>query len=151
MRKTTIVAAVLLIAACSSSQQSSTEEPEITIVQLSSVSPAASQVTGGVSVEFGMKVKNTLDQPITLKRVEVKSQGYGAYDLPTTSIPFNEVIPPGMSQEVTFMGAANIATASMVGANGPVTLRALVQFDSPAGGFRTVVVQNVHSGTGLGQ
>src|SRR5438067_13661665 len=145
------LAAILLIAACSSSQQAATDEPEIKIAQLSTVSPVAAQITGGVSVEFGMTVKNVSDQPITLKRIDVKSQGFGAYDLPPTSVPFNEMIPPGATKAVTFMGAANISTASTIGANGPVTLRAIVQFDSPKGAFRTMVVENVHTNAGVGQ
>jgi hypothetical protein len=144
------IAALVLVAACSSAK-APVEEPEITIVQVSNISPAATGITGGIPVEFQLIVKNVADEPITLKRVDLVSQGFGGYDLPSMSVPFDVVVPPGTKSGVKLVGAANISTASMVGANGPVTLRATVQFDSPKGAFRTIVVQNVHTGTGLGQ
>ena len=44
---------------------------------------------------------------------------------------------------------ANIQTTSLVGANGPVTLRVTAFFDSPEGQFKQVVVQQVNATTGV--
>lgn len=145
------IVALMLVAAGCASQRAATVDPEITIVQTSSISPAATQVTGAISVEYAMKVKNTLDHAITLRRLDMVSQGYGAYTLQPMSTPFDIPIEPGNSTTVRVVAPAHIDIASMIGANGPVTLRATVQFASPAGGFRTIVVQNVHTQTGLGQ
>ena len=149
LRAACCVSLILLVTACAGTA-TGVAEPEIKIVQASVVSPAATHVTGGVPVEYAMTVKNTSDQPITLKRVDLITQGYGAYTLQPTSKPFDVMIPPGTSQVLQIMAAADIDVASMVGANGPVTVRATVQFDSPKGAFRTVVVQQVHANAGLG-
>jgi hypothetical protein len=144
--------AVLLIAtlaSCASSpstpQKAPIPEPEVNIRQLSNVAEAARYVTGGISVQYRVDVTNVAKEPITLKRIDLQSMGYGAYDLAPTSRPFDVKIAPGQSAFVEMWGAASIETASIVGANGPVTLRGIMQFESAAGAFQSVVVRQVHA------
>lgn len=138
--------ALLILAACATQQSGSKPPvPEIAITQLSSVAPAARNVTGGVSVQYAVQVRNVDTQPLTLKRVDVNSIGYGAYSVPTQSRAFNVTIAPGTESTVEFWVPAQIVDPSIAGANGPVTMRVVVFFDSPAGPIQTMVTQQVRS------
>lgn len=144
--------ATLLTAGCASSRSDSgmgnakvaMAEPEILISQVSTVSEAARHITGGIPVKYQMRIENHAKESITLKRVEVQSIGAGAYDLSPTSHPFDKTIPPDGAAVVEFWAPANISDVTIVGANGPVTLRAVAQFDSPVGQFQHSWVQQVH-------
>ncbi|MCU1245966.1 MAG: hypothetical protein JWN02_1876, partial [Acidobacteria bacterium] len=70
----------------------------------------------------------------------------GAYAV-NGSRPFNAPIGPGQSEEVEFWITATIPYASNDGANGPVTIRTIAQFDSGVGKFQTVATENVSAGS----
>jgi len=122
-------------------------EPTLTLVQTSSVPPVAREMEGNLPIQFHLHVKNNATQPITLKRVTLQSLGEGAYII-SGSRPFNAPIGPGQSEEVEFWIPATIPSATIAGANGPVTIRTIAQFDSGAGQFQTVTTENVSA---LGQ
>lgn len=124
--------------------------PGLEIRQISAVPSAASHVEGGLPVQYAFLVQNRAGQPITLKRVNLVSMGYGAYDV-QASMPFKTVVQPGQTEMVQFWAAANVGNTSLVGANGPVTLRVTAQFDSPMGQFQEVVVQQVNATNGVEQ
>ena len=158
MTKSAAAAAILLVlTGCSSMQSDSgmgrahvkVAEPELRIAQLSSVPVAARHVEGGLPVQYALRVVNHAGEPITLKQVNIVSMGYGAYDVPSVSRPFKAVIQPEQSQIVDFWVPASITNVSLVGANGPVTLRVTAYFDSPVGQFQQVVVQQVNASTGI--
>ena len=148
MRKSLLVFAAVVLAACSTMKSDSglgnaklnLTSPEIYRSQLSSVPPSARHVEGGLPVQYKLRVANKSGETITLKRITVQSMGVGAYDVPPTSRPFSTVIQPDQYQEVDFWIPANVSDATVVGANGPVTLRATLQLDSPVGQFQEVVV-----------
>lgn len=158
MKKSAILLSiVLVVSACASMQSDSGKgsakvnvpEPDLQIRQLSSVPAAARQVEGGLPVQYALAVRNHASGPITLKQINLVSMGYGAYDVPSTTRPFQAVIQPDQTSIVDFWVPANIQNASLVGANGPVTLRVTAYFDSPDGQFRQVVVQQVNATTGV--
>ncbi len=158
MRRLAPVVFLLLVCGCSSMQSDSGKGranvevplPELQIQQVGGVPPAANQVTGGVPVQYSLAVQNRAAQPITLKNVSIVSMGYGAYNVSQTSRPFKTVVQPAQTEVVQFWVPAYITNPSVVGANGPVTLRVTAQFDSPMGQFQEVVVQNVNPNAGLG-
>ena len=82
------VAAVVLLAACGSNTAAKVHipEPEIHLEQLSSAPGVAAHVTGGIPINFRMSVTNTAKIPVTLKRVNVTSQGSGGYNVPNTAV-----------------------------------------------------------------
>jgi hypothetical protein len=159
VRRLAPVVFFLLVAACASMKSDSGRGranvevplPDLQIRQTSSVPSAAAQVTGGLPIQYALAVQNRAGQPITLKNVSIVSMGYGAYDVAQSSHPFKTVIQPAQTEVVQFWTAANISNPSLVGANGPVTLRVTAQFDSPLGQFQEVVVQQVNAGNGLEQ
>jgi hypothetical protein len=139
-----------LLPGCASSGtgtgKSGLPEPTLVLMQTSSVPPVAREMEGNLPIQFHLRVKNNATQPITLKRVSLQSVGEGAYAV-NGSRPFNTPIGPGQSEEVEFWIPATIPYASIAGANGPVTIRTIAQFDSGAGKFQTVATENVSAGT----
>jgi hypothetical protein len=153
-----VVAAFTFAVACSSMKSDSglgntrvsIIKPEIAIAQISSIPQAARHVEGGIPVHFAMRVANRFGEAITLKSVNVQSVGVGAYDVASTSRPFKTKIQPDQEETVEFWVPANVGMSTIVGANGPVTLRATLYFDSPVGQFQEVVVRQVNAMPGRG-
>lgn len=119
-------------------------KPEIQIVQTSTVPSAARYVEGNLPVQFRVRVSNKAGEPITLKRIALRSVGQGAYNVNGYSQAFNLTIEPDQFQEVEFFVPANIDIVTMAGANGPVTLRGTYYFDSAVGKFEEILVQQVN-------
>jgi hypothetical protein len=123
-------------------------EPIVIIAQTSKVAAAARHETGSSPVQLLVQITNNATRPITLTRVQAQSVGSGAYTISEgmsdiSAHPFDVLIPPTATRTVSFWVAA-VANDTIVGANGPVTLRVTTNFDSPAGKFRSITVQQVH-------
>jgi hypothetical protein len=129
--------------ACATNQSNQGPEPDITIIQLSRVAEGTQNDTGPVSAHYAVDVKNTLAEPIQLRRVALQSIGGGAYTLPAYSQGFSEAIAAGETKRVSFWAPAYVAMESVAGANGPVTLRGTLEFSTANRKFQTIVVQNI--------
>ena len=103
-------------------------------------------MTGGISVQYRVDLENRATTPITIKRIDVVSLGSGAYNLRSTSVPFNDRLNPGESRPVEFWAPASIDDPTILGANGPVTIRLTLYYETPAGTFQTITVQQVQAG-----
>ena len=140
---------LLFLIGCSSaapdSKKAPVDEPEILISQISDIAEAARHITGPIQVQYRVDIGNRSKDPITIKRIDVVSIGAGAYNLRPTSVPFDARLNPGESQALQFWGSASIDDPTIIGANGPVTLRVTVQYTTPAGGRQSIVVQQVHA------
>lgn len=150
-----LVALVVITGCSSGSNPSATSkaaakriEPDIRIVQTSDVPAAARHTDGMLSVHYAMRVENLAAEAITLRQVTVQSVSEGAYYVDPTSKPYNVAIEPKQKQEVEFWVPARPAD-SIVGANGPVTLRVTCVFDSPEGKFQQIVMRRVNERTDI--
>ena len=114
------------------------------IVQTAGVASAARDVTGPIPVRYAVRVRNQAKVPIKLKTIQVQSVGAGAYTIQTASRPFDVNIAPEAYQDVEFWASAVVQYNTIVGANGPVTLRLILTFDSELGSFQDVVIQQVN-------
>jgi hypothetical protein len=123
-------------------------KPEIEIRQLSLVPIAARHSQGALPVKYELRVANRSDETITLKRINLQSMGAGAYSVAPASHPFNKKIVPGGYEVVEFWIPALVDVDTIMGANGPVTLRGIVHFDSTVGQFDKVFVQQVNALSG---
>ena len=161
MRKSTLVLAAFVIlsaTACASMKSDSglgrarvnVIKPEILISQTSEMPAAARHVQGAIPIQYAMRVANRSAETITLKRVTVQSMGMGAYRIDATGRPFDTLIQPDEYQIVEFWVPANVVDNTIMGANGPVTLRATLYFDSPVGQFQEVVIRQVNAMPGRG-
>lgn len=154
MHKTAAALAFLLLtSACASMKSDSglgparsadVVEPAVQIVQLSRMPGAARHITGGIPIQYGVRITNRASHPILLTRVTVVSMGEGAYNLAQSSHPFKIWIQPAGYGDVQFWAPASIDSATISGANGPVTVRATLTFDSSIGQFEKIVVQQVN-------
>ncbi|HEX7681107.1 MAG TPA: hypothetical protein VF713_23425 [Thermoanaerobaculia bacterium] len=143
MRTVSMLAVLLLALGCASSGAPSGPEPDVTLIQLSRVAEGTQNDTGPVSAHYAVEVKNTLTEPLQLRRVTVQSIGGGSYTLPSHSQGFNETIGPGETKQVAFWAPAYVSMQTVAGTNGPVTVRGMLEFESGSRKFQTVVVQNI--------
>lgn len=157
MRKAIAASVVLLVVAgCSSGAGNSnsanaaeqTDKTEIRLTQLNEIPIAARYTDGMLSIHYALRVENITAEAITLNRVTVQSVSIGGYSVSPTSKPFNVAIEPKQKQEVEFWVPA-LAGNSVVGANGPVTLRITCVFDSPKGKFQQIAMQRVNEYTSI--
>lgn len=117
--------------------------PELEIRQLGGTGIAASQVSGPTPVNFRVQVFNPSSEDIELQRVEFQTVGSGAYTISNTSRPFDKTIVSGKTIQVdTWVGA--YAESTILGANGPVTMRVTAYFKSPFGTFKQVYTKEVN-------
>jgi hypothetical protein len=155
LRAAVVLAVALAALSCSSMRSdsglgqapASLIRPEITLVQLGGVPGAARHVTGGVPVNLRIQVANKSAEAITLKSLTVVSMGRGAYDVDQTSRPFKLTVKPDGYETADFWVPAT-ADATILGTNGPVTLRVVAHFDSPVGQFDEIVIQQVGGTSG---
>lgn len=143
-----LVTLLLLTAACGTTSRSTPNliPPVITILQISTTASAARHSTGPLPVNFRVAVSNRSGETLTLTRLRVESVGEGAYDLASNSQAFAKVIPPDATESVEFWAPA-VAQTTILGSNGPVTIRGIAYFDSPVGSFQQMFIQQVNDTT----
>jgi hypothetical protein len=148
MRRLLVLTMVVLAGCATQSAGPAGEDPEMTIYQLSNVASVARNDQGPLSVQFALEVRNRGKEPLHLARVTVQSIGYGAYELPSHSQGFDDLIPAGQSSTVKFW-ASGYTNPSVVGANGPVTLRVSAEFGPDGNHYQRTVVQTVNANGGV--
>ena len=155
MRNLLMMTALLLAVGCATSDDATSanesknpNEPEVTLVELSHVAAGTEYDAGPVSAHFGVEVRNPGAAPIHLDRVSVLSIGGGAFDLPAYSQAFDVTIEPKGTKSVDFWARAYVANPTVSGANGPITVRATLEFDAAGAKFQKIVIQNISSATG---
>ncbi|MGK2858662.1 MAG: hypothetical protein ACSLFQ_15785 [Thermoanaerobaculia bacterium] len=149
MRLTRMIIPFLALAAlagCSTIDNAKVDliPPELALRQLGGPGLAGSQVTGPMSVNFRIAVYNPSGETITLKRLNFSTIGQGAYEIENASRPFENAIGPDQTIEVETWLPAN-SEGSIIGNNGPVTMRVTAYFDSEVGQFRKVYTINVNT------
>jgi hypothetical protein len=147
MRKAIAAVAVLVLAGCASSSDSTDTNPTkpgILLVQTSNIPAAARHTDGPLTIHYAMRVENNALETIKLRQVTVQSVSEGAYYVAPTSKPYDLSIDAKQRQEVEFWVTARPG-GSVVGANGPVTLRVTCVFESATGEkFQHIVMQRVN-------
>lgn len=144
-----LAASLLLLAACGTGRGNAKHiEPQIQIVQTSSVPQVARHESGPLNVRYTVRVTNPSAESITLKRITVQSMSEGAYHVGPYGTPYNVVIAPEQHQDVEISAPARTGL-SLVGANGPVSLRVTAEFDSSFGTFQHIVTRVVNDRTAI--
>src|SRR5258708_4754732 len=142
MRTVLMLTAVLLAIGCATNDAAPGAEPDVTLIQLSRVAEGTQYDTGPISAQYAVVVKNTMTEPLKLRHVNMQSIGGGSYTLPSYSQGFNESILPGETKQVSFWAPAYVSMQTVAGANGPVTLRATLEFEAASREFQKVVIDN---------
>ena len=143
MKQAAVIAFAALLAACASSKAPDITQPDITLIQTSSVPNVAQYQTGGVPINYRLTVKNNANIPITLKKVYVQSVGTGGYALFPTSRPFNQTVNPNESATVEFWAPADAQGLNVAGTNSPVVVRVTTTFDTAQGSFQNIATAEV--------
>lgn len=149
MQKAVPVALLLFLGACASMNDTvSLIPPDLYVEQIgrtthSGRDAALRPVMGGAPVNLSFAIRNNSAEVITLKRIELMSVTEGAYSVPESARPFHLAIAPDLISEVRFWVPAYVQN-TIVGGQGPVTLRVIAYFDSPAGPFRKIYMRVVN-------
>jgi hypothetical protein len=136
------IAFLLLFAACATGIPN-IPTPEVDVAQ--EVGPAElSYPTGMVEFKYAFRIANQWSQPMTLIRVDVRTvnPAGGAYALEPRTYNFHETIPAGATKIVELWAHANAYGRGPRDAE-PVSLRLVMHFDTPAGGYQTVVMREM--------
>jgi hypothetical protein len=155
---------LVLAGACASSNSTTTSQdaravstkPQVQIMQIGGVPPAARNVRGNISVQYAVEIGNTSAEAITLKaitlkRINVQSVNEGGAYTVRHSQPFDKLITASDRQVVEFFAPAYATGMSVAGANGPVTVRVVAEFEGPRGRFQQVITQVVNTNPVPGQ
>lgn len=142
------ISAVLLVALCACSSTDPNDKrvrPEIQIIELYGPSDLRySRGQNTLDAEYGFRVSNRSAEEITLRRINLSSTGSGAYVIRREDRAFNVAIPADtygdvrMNARVFFMSRGDGTTSTE-----PVTIRAVLYFDSPSGSFREILIRNL--------
>jgi len=138
-------AALFLIAACVTQKTSNITEPEIDVAQV--VGPAElNYPVGPIEVQYDFRIANQWTKPMTVTRIEMSTvnsaAAAGAYALRHDFYNVNQHIAPGDSREGTFWAHA-YSFGHRMREGEPVTVRAIVHFDTSDGPYQKVLIRNI--------
>jgi hypothetical protein len=136
-----IVALLLFAAACASNPQN--QSPPIG-VELALVDSPGSVLyfPGPVNLRFEVTLTNPTDEPVTLRRLDLRTIGGSSLFLRATGTPFNVEVKPHGSTSVTTSVWAN-SRGGMLAQDEPISLQATAYFDGPKGPFVRLVAANL--------
>jgi len=133
----------LVVAACASSANPKIPEPGVGIEQV--VGPAdLNYPYGPIEVKYNLGIQNNAPFPITLIRIDVATTNPagGAYALRRDFYNFKETIPANSTRVIPFWAKAFSFGRGMRNTE-PVTLRAIVYFNTPQGAYQKVFIREL--------
>ena len=132
-----MIVVLLLLAACASNPKN--DAPPIG-VELALAGPAANilYIAGPVNLQFEVMLTNPTDQPVTLRRLDLRTPGISSLFLRATGTPFHVEVKPHGSASVTTSVWGN-SRGGMLAQDEPIQLQATAYFDSPKGPFVRLV------------
>lgn len=140
----------LVVGACASQRDNASVDlipPLFRIQQIRTVGYAARNISGPVTVNYLVDIENQSGEVIHLYQIRMETVGEGAYELVSTQRPFEIAIEPGATERVEFWGSAS-ASDTILGVNGPATIRATAHFKSAVGSFQKIYIQQLNDGMG---
>jgi hypothetical protein len=126
-----VVAVVILLGGCASSSTLSSG-PDVKVHLEQVAGPAeVFYFAGPVNIQFRVSIENPTEEPLTLTRLDLRSEGPGAYSLRTEATPMNLKVPPRATANylISVWGRAN---GGYLTAGAPVTIRGTAYFQSDA-------------------
>jgi hypothetical protein len=139
-------AALVTVACASANSAANLLPPDFVVRQIGGMPFAARHVEGPISVNLEVDVINRSEEVLTLEQLRLETIGdVGAYVLRPQTLPFNRAIKPQHVETVT-MTVPAISQSTIVGANGPVTIRGVAYFKSDVGKFRRIFMQPINDG-----
>jgi hypothetical protein len=131
----------LLFAACASTPKDGGPPVTVQLQQLNGSSNIF-YFPGPVNVQYQVAVNNPTDQTVTLRRLDLRTEGeIGAYGIQTSGSPMNVKIAPKSNATFT-ISAWGRSRGGYIASTEPVSLYATAYFDSPGGNFVKLVHEN---------
>lgn len=140
-RITLLLLTVLWLVGCSSRDGVQRIDPEIRLGQLPGAYFAMS-TAGPLAVSYQMSVRNKSSEPISLRRLQIRTVGSAPYVLRNVPVFFKEEILPGKTATVNFTVDA-YSQGGIFAADEPILLQCVAHFDSADGSFQKVFTQRV--------
>jgi hypothetical protein len=130
-------AALVVLAACSSGAQRNA--PPIGVeLALANARSDLLYFPGPVNLQFEVTLSNPTEQSVTLRRLDLRSTGSGAFFLRATGLTFNVEVKPHATATVTRSVWGN-SRGGRLAADEPIQLQATAYFDGPQGPFVRLV------------
>jgi hypothetical protein len=147
MKQAAFASMLLLAAACASSkaQDGKPATPDVAIGVAQLVGPAQLNYPyGRMEVQYEFQIQNPSAQPITLIRIEVSTLNTagGPYSLRRDFYNVNKTIPANATDSVTLWAKA-FGYGRGIRENEPITLRAIMYFQSPSGNFQKIFIREL--------
>jgi len=142
MKRLTLLACAFVLISCASGPKASIAQPELQLYQL--IGPAdLNYPAGSIEVQFALRIANRANEPITLRQIQIAPVGLGGpYRVVSRTYHFNKTIGANAAEEVPFWAQAVAEGDAFANdASAPVNVRAVAQFQSPAGAFRQVLTK----------
>ena len=138
-----LIVALLLLFAAACASNPKDEGPPIG-VELALVDSPGSIVyfPGPVNLRFEVTLTNPTDEPVTLRRLDLRTIGGSSLFLRATGTPFNVEVKPHGSTSVTTSVWAN-SRGGMLAQDEPISHQATAYFDGPKGPFVRLVAANL--------
>ncbi len=100
---------------------------------------------GPIGLRYAVEVSNAADETVTLRRLDLRSTGGGAYSLRADSTPMNVKVAPKSNATfaITTWGRSR---GGEISSGEPVVIQGTAYFDSPKGPFVKIFQENVVPG-----
>jgi hypothetical protein len=134
-RLATAVAFLALLAfGCATAPRATTSGVELQLEQLPDAGFAVED-RGAVSIAYQLTVKNALGEPLTLRRIEMRTIGRSPYTLRDAPAEMTESVEPGGEAHVTFTMWA-YPREGRTSAKESVWVNGVAYFERPSGSLR---------------
>ncbi len=144
-KKLALIAMTAFFMACASSNgpMASSSGPSVD-VQLDQLGSNGNvfYFRGPINVQYELAINNPTNEPVTLRRLDLRSEGPGAYSIRTGAQPITVKVPPSGSTRVTLSAWAS-SRGGYLTADEPVTIRGIAYFDSPKGPFTRLFTETL--------
>jgi hypothetical protein len=128
-------AALVIVAACSSADQSRRDTPPVDVaIALVDTPSDIFYFPGPVNLRFAVKIANPSAEPVTLRRLDLRTPGGGAVRLRATGTPMKVTVNPHSSAAVTVSAWGN-SFGGYLAVDEPIQLQGTAYFDSAKGPF----------------
>jgi hypothetical protein len=131
MRAKLAAAAILLIALSGYASSSSDPKIDVRLAPLSRYDDMF-YFRGPINLQYQLSVANPTGTPVTLRRLELRTLGPGAYAIRTGSTPIKQTIGPNGSTNIA-LSVWGRSTGGYLRSEEPVTVQGIAHFDTPDG------------------
>jgi hypothetical protein len=131
--RVTIAATVLtlILGACASSTDSTGPNLNIHLEQATALADMF-YFRGPINLQYRLTISNPTSTPVTLRRLDLRSLGPGAYSIRTGSTPITQRIAPNGTSSIA-LSAWGYASGGYLRSEEPVTIRGVAYFETADG------------------